>query len=318
MLHWQTQTDTYFSKEISDRVRVIACLTTIPNLIHSDSKGDNITSSDWTKIKKFTSAKDEDTMVIVWGSEEDTDTAVKEIIIRAKEATVGIPSETRQALSDGTNGFERILPGADRMYPDTDLPPKQIPAEQIEKIKSWIPEHFWDREKWYKELKIPADTIPGLSISPYAELFKKAVKELKINPVFAAVLLIHFPKRLRKKGYDIDVLNDEIFSEILSAYKENKITRDGILPLLENVISLGVYFDELLPTPRSEKELLEVFNEAKPELKKIKLYQKENAADVLMGLMMKKLRGKIPGEEVYAFIKSKENSLTNNAEKENA
>ena len=42
LLHWQTQTDTYFSKEISDRVRVIACLTTIPNLIHSDSKSDTI------------------------------------------------------------------------------------------------------------------------------------------------------------------------------------------------------------------------------------------------------------------------------------
>ncbi|MCJ7553351.1 MAG: hypothetical protein MUO34_05645, partial [Ignavibacteriaceae bacterium] len=33
LLHWQTQTDTYFSKEISDRIRVIACLTNIPNLI---------------------------------------------------------------------------------------------------------------------------------------------------------------------------------------------------------------------------------------------------------------------------------------------
>ena len=52
LLRWQTQPDTYFSKEISDRVRVIACLTTIPNLIHSDSKTDTITSSDWQKVKK--------------------------------------------------------------------------------------------------------------------------------------------------------------------------------------------------------------------------------------------------------------------------
>ncbi len=34
-------------------------------------------------------------------------------------------------MSDGTNGFERILPGADRMYPDTDLPPKKITKEKI-------------------------------------------------------------------------------------------------------------------------------------------------------------------------------------------
>jgi glutamyl-tRNA(Gln) amidotransferase subunit E len=318
LLHWQTQTNTYFSKEISDRVRVIACLTTIPNLIHSDSKGDTITSSEWQKIKKFTSAKDEDTIVIVWGNEEDAETAANEIIIRAKEATIGIPSETRQALSDGTNGFERILPGADRMYPDTDLPPKRIPDERIEHIRGWIPEHFWEREKWYRELKIPEDTIEELSISPYAELFKKAVKEWDVNPVFTAVLLIQFPKRLKKKGYDIDILNEEIFSEVLSAYKENKITRDGILPLLENIISLGVFFDELLPIPCTNNELVKTVDESDNQLKKIRLYKKENRAKVLMGFAMQKLRGRIPGKDVFNFIKNKENSLTNNAKKENA
>ncbi len=200
LLHWQTQTNTYFSKEISDRVRVIACLTTIPNIIHSDSKGDTIASSEWQKVYKAVNADNDDTIVIVWGSEEDTATAVKEIIIRAHEATIGIPSETRQALSDGTNGFERILPGADRMYPDTDLPPKKITNEKLSEIKKWIPEQFWNRQKWYKELGIPEDTIEELSISKYAELFKKAVKDWKVNPTTAAVVLIQYPKRLTKYG----------------------------------------------------------------------------------------------------------------------
>ena len=139
-------------------------------------------------------------LVLVWGSEADTETAANEIIIRAKEATIGIPSETRQALSDGTNGFERILPGADRMYPDTDLPPKKIGDERLNEIKTWLPEKFWDRIKWYKELKIPEDTISDLSISEYAALFKTAVKEWKVNPTTAAVVLIQYPKRLKKTG----------------------------------------------------------------------------------------------------------------------
>jgi Glu-tRNA(Gln) amidotransferase subunit E-like FAD-binding protein len=204
------------------------------------------------------------------------------------------------------------------MYPDTDLPPKQIPDERIKQIRSWVPEHFWDREKWYKELKIPADTIEELSISPYAGLFRKAVKEWKINPVFAAVLLIQFPKRLKKKGYDTEILNEGIFSEVLSAYKNNKITRDGILPLLENVISLGVFFDELLPLPYSDNEMDKTFSESKNQLKNIRLYKQENRVKVLMGFAMNQLRGRIPGKEVLSFIKDKENSLTNNAEKENA
>ena len=60
--------------------------------------------------------------------EEDAETAAREIVIRARDAVAGVPGETRQALDDGTNGFERILPGADRMYPDTDLPPIGIPT----------------------------------------------------------------------------------------------------------------------------------------------------------------------------------------------
>jgi glutamyl-tRNA(Gln) amidotransferase subunit E len=256
-------------------------------------------------------------MVIVWGNEEDAITAANEIIIRAKEAAIGIPSETRQALSDGTNGFERILPGADRMYPDTDLPPKNITEERIQNIRRWLPEHFWEREKWYKDLKIPTDTIEELSISPYANLFKKAVKEWKIDPVFTAVLLIQFPKRLKKKGYDIDILNEQILAEILSAYKEKAITREGILPLLENVIGLGIFYDGLLPLPCTDNELVKVYETSITKLKQIKMHKLENQTEVLMGIVMHQLRGRVSGKDILHFIKSKENSLINNVAKEN-
>ncbi len=76
ILNWRTQTDTFFSREISDRVRVIACLTTIPNIVHYDSKGDNLSSAEWQKIKKITGAGEgNDTVVLVWGDERDADTA---------------------------------------------------------------------------------------------------------------------------------------------------------------------------------------------------------------------------------------------------
>lgn len=52
LLNWQTQTETYFSKEISDRVRVVACLTTLPNMIHSDSTSETISIAEWQKVKK--------------------------------------------------------------------------------------------------------------------------------------------------------------------------------------------------------------------------------------------------------------------------
>jgi glutamyl-tRNA(Gln) amidotransferase subunit E len=298
LLHWETQTDTYFSKEISDRIRVIACLTNIPNIIHSDGKSDTITSSDWLKVKKFTNAADSDTMVIVWGSETDVQTAVKEIIIRAKEATIGIPSETRQALSDGTNGFERILPGADRMYPDTDLPPKKIIGERLDKIKTWLPEQFWKRIDWYKKLGIPEDTIEELSVSQYAELFKKAVTDWKVNPITAAVFLIQYPKRLKKYGILDEWLNDEQLKGVLKSYAEGKIPKDSLLTTLRTVAELGAFTNEVLPGSANETEINNTIKDAITEFDKMNVFNRQNGTALLMGIIMKKLRGKVSAQTI--------------------
>jgi glutamyl-tRNA(Gln) amidotransferase subunit E len=302
LLHWQTQTDTYFSKEISDRVRVIACLTNIPNIIHSDSKGETITSSDWQKVKKFVNASDDDTLVIVWGNDEDLKTAVSEIIIRANEATIGVPSETRQALSDGTNGFERILPGADRMYPDTDLPPKKITNERLENIKQTLPEQFWIREKWYKDLKLPSDIIEELSVSKYAELFKKAVIDWKINPVTAAVTLIQLPKRFKKMNLFCDILDEKVFEKLFKLLSENKISADYIFYILKNVLELGSFPDELIPEKISESDLNQIIEQEKVELKNYHIHKPENEKVILMNLVMKRVRGRISARIVAEKI----------------
>jgi glutamyl-tRNA(Gln) amidotransferase subunit E len=293
LLNWQTQTGTYFSREISDRVRVIACLTKIPNIIHSDSKGDTITSSDWQKINKFVNATGNDTIVIVWGNEEDVKTASNEIIIRAKEATIGIPSETRQALSDGTNGFERILPGADRMYPDTDLPPQSITQERLDKIKSWLPEKYWERQKWYKAIGIPDDAINELSISPYATIFKKSVEEWKVNPKTSAVVLIQYPKRLKKEGRNVGILNDEVFKTILKLYADDLLPRDAILSVMRNTVEMGLFSDALIPKPISQEQLDLEIKSAYKKIAKLKLRREENKEHVLMGMLMRKLRGRM-------------------------
>ncbi|MCF8241262.1 MAG: Glu-tRNA(Gln) amidotransferase subunit GatE [Melioribacteraceae bacterium] len=302
LLHWQTQTDTYFSKEISDRIRVIACLTTIPNLAHSDSKGDNLISSEWRLVKKTVGAGDDDTMVLVWGDEDDTDTAVKEIIIRAKEAATGIPSETRQALSDGTNGFERILPGADRMYPDTDLPPIMIAPERIKLIRMRVPELYWVREKWYAELGIPEDTRRPLAISQFAELFKQLVNEKNINPTLAAVTIIQFPKRLKRKGYDINLITEEMFSEIFDAYSLKLISRDGILPVLKKSLIRGKFYPEMLPKPRTKNEIDNIIRESIDAVNGLKINNDEKRKDIIMGEVMNRLRVSISGEEISRVL----------------
>jgi glutamyl-tRNA(Gln) amidotransferase subunit E len=304
LLNWPTQTDTFFSKEISDRVRVIACLTSLPNIIHSDSKGDTLSSADWQKIKKSMGAGEDDAMVLVWGSAQDAELGANEIVIRAREATLGVPSETRQALHDGTNGFERILPGPDRMYPDTDLPPKRITKERLSKIRKNLPEPVWQREEWYRSLKVPMDVIEELAISRFAALFKMLVTKWHIDPVLASVALVQFPKRLFHKGLDVSFLTELIFEELFLAFMQGRISREGILPQLEYAIRSGSFSADSLPPSCPESELMEVLSKAKKDLAEMKLHNPDKEKTVLMSLVMKSLRGRIAGKKVMEKIES--------------
>ena len=302
LLKWQTQTDTNFAKEIADRVRVIACLTTLPNIVHSDNSSENVAAAEWRKLKQIFEAKENDVLVVVWGNEEDTETAAKEIIIRAKEATIGIPSETRQAFWDGTNGFERILPGPERMYPDTDLPPKEITDERLDKISAQMPEKLWEREAWYQEIGVPTDCIEDLKISKLAGVFKEFVADKRISPVLAAVILIQFPKRLKKKGLDTSILTEDIFRSIFIAVSEGNLSKDGVLYFMAKIIQNGGWSGNLLPKLASDVELKEKAQAADSALKNIVLRQKDKSLHVKLGMVMTDLRGRIEGRKVHEFI----------------
>ncbi len=296
LLRWQTQTDTYFSREISDRVRVVACLTTLPNIIHSDSAAETMTSSEWQAVKKALGATDDDTAVIVWGDARDAKTGASEIALRAREATIGIPSETRQALRDGTNGFERILPGPNRMYPDTDLPPRRITREHLGRIAGHVPAPFWEQEQRYRDLGIPEDLIPPLCRSPFAGLFDTAVREWHISPTLAAVVLVQYPKRIARKRPAH--FSETTMREILLACRDGSLAREGILPNLLRVAEGSDFSRATLPPPCSEAELQALLAQATEELKTVKLHHPEKRPAILLGLLMEKARGRVNGREL--------------------
>ena len=295
LLRWQTQANTYFSQEISDRARVVACLTALPNIIHSDSPSETLTSAEWQAAKKALNVKAEDTVVVVWGAPDDAKLGAQEIILRARETTVGIPSETRQALDDGTNGFERILPGPDRMYPDTDLPPKRVTGERMDKIQKTLPPNILVRERWYRGIGVPEDIVQFLSVSRFATLFEKCVKEYALDPVLAAIVLIQYPKRLKKKGFPAHLLNENIMEDVLNAFKEGRVCKEGILKLMEQLLDSRKTVEEVLPPLGSldsfRKNIIQVLD----EIKTIKFSDSQSRRRMAMGLLMQHWRGRIDG-----------------------
>jgi glutamyl-tRNA(Gln) amidotransferase subunit E len=302
LLRWQTQTDTFFSKEISDRVRVIACLTTLPNILHSDSPSESLSTAEWLSVKKAFGATDDDTLVIVWGGKQDAETGAKEIIIRAKEAAIGIPSETRQALRDGTNGFERILPGADRMYPDTDLPPKMISEERRNTIRAELPLDFWSRDDRYRKIGVPEDLVPSLKVSRFAPLFESITGEGKLPPKFVATALVQYPKRLKKAGIDIGALGEKVLRNIFEAFRTGKIPKNALYDVMKDAAIRGSFSAEELPPSCSLEELQSVICESIKSLDAMMVRNNGKKSEILMGLVMKKLRKRIEGTVVHEQI----------------
>lgn len=250
LLKHPTQEHTTFAKEFSDRVRVIACLSKLPNLVHSDTAADLLAVRDWKDLGKRTNRGEQDALILVWGSEADARTACDEIVIRAREATQGIPNDTRQAFKDGTTGFERVLPGAERMYPDTDLPPMAITMDRLDRIRETLPVRVWERQEWYRSLGLPPDVIEPLCISPRAELFQRIVVELGVDPVFAGVVLVQRLKALRRDGLDPDALSDTDVFEVFGAHAEGQLTRAGVVQIL-------AWWLRLPPEQRSMSTLLQ-------------------------------------------------------------
>jgi len=237
ILNERTQTDTTFAREFSDRARVIACLTRIPNIVHSDAMSETISAKDWQVIRQRVKAGTDDTLVVVWGNREDMECATNEITIRAREALEGVPSETRQALRDGTNGFERILPGADRMYPDTDLPPLTLTTERVDRIRTHLPEPPWERAKRFGQHSLPPDMLDVLLVSRRAPLFDRLVGELDIKPVLAAAFLSQHATALRREGLDLGLLTDNEVEAVFKAHSDGRLAREGLIEVFRRMIS---------------------------------------------------------------------------------
>lgn len=309
ILDESTQKGKTFGDEIAGRVRVIACQDVMPNIVYSKHfKEFGLIPAEIDRLEKLFSAKLTDTIVLIWGNETDVKTSLKEIRIRAKEATIGVPSETRQVFADGINDFERILPGPNRMYPDTDSPPTPITEEHLEKIRKDLPEHLWDCEKRLKKLGLPEPLVNSLSISKNLKIFNKIVEELDANPVLVAVILEERIKYLRREGKNVDLISDEKLYQIFKMFKEKKFSKEAIPAVLEFLSNnpdktVKKAIAELNIKPISVKELENIVDKVLKEYSKNKKINRP--FKTIMGEVMKVARNRIDGKVVKEVLETK-------------
>ena len=175
-----TQPGKMFADEIAERLKVIACLEH-PNMLHSERLVPVLEASTWNRLGKKVHATENDALILVWGPEADMATAVETIQERCLMAFDGVPKETRKAVSNGITIFERVLPGADRMYPDTDSAPIPLDPKEIEAMKKELPTEVIDRYYKLKEWNVPEDCFTYIFAKNWFPAMSNIVEKLGVD-----------------------------------------------------------------------------------------------------------------------------------------
>ncbi len=217
-----TQPGQMFANELSDRLKVIACIEK-PNMIHSEQIDSSVKNINFQAIRSTLLSGKNDAFLLIWGPEEDIPTAIDTIEERCRMAFEGVPNESRKSFKDGTTVFERVLPGADRMYPDTDSPPIPIDDKNIQQFSTELPIEIHKRYKQLIKWNFPIDIYGYILRNNLCPLLEKIFKDLDIDPKFIGTLFGHTLKHYEGQIERSPDFEYERVYDLLLFLKKNKI-----------------------------------------------------------------------------------------------
>ena len=279
--------------EFSDYAKV---RSGVRGIFHSDELPNyGITEEEVKELFGSLIMKMNDAFVLVADEQKKAEKALEAVIERAKLALLGIPKEVRKANDDATSSFLRPMPGAARMYPETDVVNVKPDISNIT-----IPELISDKiEKYEKKLGLGKDLAALTAKSDKVELFESFVDKFpNIKPAFIAETILSTTKEIKRRfNLDVDRITDNDFEVVLGNLNHNKISKEAIPDILLD-IAKGERAENAIRKYRimSDEEL-------EREIKAIVDENKGVPMNALVGRVMDKLRGKADGKKIVEILK---------------
>ncbi|MEK6902465.1 MAG: Glu-tRNA(Gln) amidotransferase subunit GatE, partial [archaeon] len=182
--------------EVSSYVKARAGLQ---GLLHGDEQLSNygITDAEVRLVRGLLNAAPEDGFAMVIGEAVKAEHAIDVIKHRVAQLLDGVPGETRNALEGGNSEYSRPLPGAARMYPETDIPEIPITNERLEKLKKNLPKWAAERKKYYIQKGLSEKLAEEMKLDNRARFFGRMI-EKGYDPTTAATLLLSTLNIVRK------------------------------------------------------------------------------------------------------------------------
>ncbi|HAW58955.1 MAG TPA: Glu-tRNA(Gln) amidotransferase GatDE subunit E [Bacteroidales bacterium] len=304
-----TQPEHCFANEISDRLKVIACIEK-PNMTHSEAFVQEINEEDWSKICQILQAEENDAQIVFWGPEDDISTALETIEERCLMAFDGVPPETRKSFEDGTTIFERVLPGADRMYPDTDSAPIPLTDDYIEEIRKDLPTEVMVRYNQLIQWNVPQDTFTYIFKKNLYPLIERIYTELEIPARFTGSFLGHTVKYIEgQKGPSSTFQFDRIY-DLLKYLKNNHLDLRLAQKMFPEVYDHpGMDFDSVLTILKfkriAKEDLLSKIDFLSKKFDEIAINpEPENKINWIMGQLQETALGNISMKDLRNLLES--------------
>jgi Glu-tRNA(Gln) amidotransferase subunit E-like FAD-binding protein len=165
-----------------------------------------------------------------------------------------------------------------------------------------LPSAYWSRESAYRAQGVPEDLVRPLAVSPHAALFEELTRNGGVSPVFASVVIVRMVKELRRAGHATGALDGEVLRTILLAHRSGRLAREGVLHVLKDVCEAGRFDEHLLPAPCPEAEMRTAVKTALARLAEMPIRRPERGRDLVMGMVMPDLRGRVDGVRVAQCV----------------
>ncbi|MDG6244142.1 MAG: Glu-tRNA(Gln) amidotransferase subunit GatE [Methanolobus sp.] len=298
--------------EFSDRAKTSG----VGGIFHTDELPNyGITEDEVRVLYTEVGADADDAIVMVADLEERALGAMESVIVRAIEALGEVPEETRRSLPDGNSSYLRPLPGAARMYPETDVPQVIISTEHFDAVE--MPELLTERAKRFEsEFDLHRELAEMIVYSVHLPLFEKLMRLFKENNDINATLVVRtltgtLPE-LKRDGVQIDMLDDRHFIDVFGLLAEGGIAKEAVDGLLRAMVQEP----ELSAREVAEKIGLGTLDMSEVERivesivdERRDFIREKGLASVgpLMGVAMAEVRGKVDGKTLNEILKQKIN-----------
>jgi glutamyl-tRNA(Gln) amidotransferase subunit E len=295
--------------ELSDRAKFWG---RVGGIFHTDEMPNyGITPEEVEAVRKAVGASELDAVVFVADTAENVLDALKAVVERAQEAVTGVPAETRTAKDDGTTRYMRPRPGAARMYPETDIPPTLITDKLVENIRKNLPEPAEKKlSRLIKQYGLNEKLAKQIADSEYNLLFEEIVKETGVQASTVAAFLTETLKALKREGAQVEKVGEDQIKSIFRAVGSGELTKEAVSDVFswlsknegnsvqDAIAALGL---KML----TEADLAPIVDRVVAANKQSVDKLGKNAYGMLMGAVMKEVRGKANPELVAKLLRDR-------------